>query len=117
MEPIDGLEDVSNLINDFLEDASVWCKLEWDKPLSEDALVLAQFSGRFDFCDVVWNEREQEIALEFLFHPEVGGTEVPSISLPIDPDDVEVNILDNGLEIQSLDFCLFVTITNRSLNL
>lgn len=117
MEPINGLEEVANLINDFLEDAAVWCRLEWAKPLSEDRFILAQFSGRFDFSDVVWNESDQEIALEIFFYPDADGTEVPSISLPIDPDDVEVNMLDDGLEIQSLDFCLYATITSRSFNL
>lgn len=115
LDSISELEDLTGFINDFLEDSIIWSRLEWDRPGGQDTFVLTQFLGRFDLCDVVLNESDQEIALEFLFHP-VDGDEVPSISLPIDPDDVEVNILDNGLEIQSLDFYLLLTIANRSPN-
>lgn len=115
LDSISELEDLTSFINDFLEDSIIWSRLEWDMPDSQDTFVLTQFSGRFDLCDVVLNESDQEIALELLFHP-VDGDEVPTISMPIDPEDVEVNILDKGLEIQSLDFYLLLTIADRPPN-
>lgn len=114
MDSITELEDLTGLINDLLEDSTVWCQLEWDMPESDETFTLAQFSGDFDLCDVVLNELEQESALEFLFYPSSDAEEIPSLVLPIDPDDVEVNILDDGLEMQSLDFYLVITITNRT---
>ncbi|GAX90048.1 hypothetical protein [Effusibacillus lacus] len=112
-DSINSLEDLVSFLDDFLQDSTVWCRLEWDNPIAEDTVVLAQFQARYDMCDIVEGEAERVIALEFLFHPSDFEEEVPSLSLPVDPDDVEVNILDDALEMQSLDYRLLLRITNH----
>ncbi|MFC4769625.1 hypothetical protein [Effusibacillus consociatus] len=114
MEEITSLDELTSFLESFLQDATVWCRLEWQKNENEQSIILTQFEGQFDFCDVVADEAGREIALEFLFHPSKEYEEPQVVSLPVDPDDVEVNILENALEIESLDFYLLLTIANGS---
>jgi hypothetical protein len=114
MESIDSLEELAAFLGDFLADSTVWCRLEWDQSANRQSIVLAQFEGQFDLCDVVADESGREVALEFLFHPVAGQEEPPVTTIPVDPDDVEVNILDQALEIESLDFYLLLRISKVS---
>jgi hypothetical protein len=115
MEEIHNLQDLASFLENFLEDTTVWCRLEWNGHQSPQSIVLSQFEGKFDFCDVSTDESDRGIALEFVFHPTEAAEEPQIVSLPVDPDDIEVNILDEALEIESLDFYILLRITNRSL--
>lgn len=116
MEPIGNLDELTAFLEDFLTDATVWCRLEWYQPVNQQSIVLSQFQGKFDFCDAVTDESGREVALEFVFFPQGETQEAGVVSLPVDPDDVDVNILDQALEIESLDFYLLLKISNGSRN-
>jgi hypothetical protein len=85
--------------------------LEWHRPDAEDGIVLANFTEKYDFCDVALDAEGNETALEFLFHSRHSDSEPPAISLPVDPDDVVVNILEGAMEIESMEFYLTLSIT------
>lgn len=110
MHEIKELEDLTGFINDFLQDSLVGCRLEWNRPDAYDAVVVANFVEKYDFCDVALDGDGNETALEFLFHSRYSDGEPTAVSLPVDPDDVTVNILEGALEIESLEFYLMLSI-------
>ncbi|BCJ86173.1 hypothetical protein [Effusibacillus dendaii] len=113
MDAINGLQDLALFLEEFFSDSVVRGKLEWQLQTDGDSIILAQVEGPFDFCDVLTGKNETEIALEFMLHPQQPGHEVSSIAIPVDPDDVEVNILDQAIEIESMDYYLLLHITNH----
>ncbi|WP_018131172.1 hypothetical protein [Effusibacillus pohliae] len=114
MDSLHELEELASFLEDFLLDRAVWARLEWEPPDGRSPIVLCQFAGQIDFCDVAADETDRETALEFLFYPQRDGEEPPTVALPVDPENVEVNLLDDGLEIRSLEFCLLFTIASCS---
>lgn len=113
MDPIHNLEDLTSFLEDFLQDSTVWCQLQWIKNDSEEPIQLAKFLGQFDYCDLVVDEMQQEVGIEFVFFPPDTFNEPAVATLPVDPDDVEVNILDNALEISSLEYSMILSIITQ----
>ena len=109
-EPVSGLHDVIDILETFFAEYRVWVKLEMQLEKGEEVLelVLTQFASEYDMCDVVESETNQEIALEFLFR-EVNSEESGEphlVTLPIDPQDVEIDLLDGECVLQSGAFKL-----------
>jgi hypothetical protein len=107
-EQITQLDELVQLLDDLLRDRELFVRLEM---YEREGMVLAQFAGRYDLCDVVIGENGEEIALEFLFDSiTFNGVsqESQSIAIPVDPDDVEVNILEQAIEIESRGFFLTI---------
>jgi hypothetical protein len=112
-EQITQLDELVQLLDDLLRDRELFVRLEMyeREDMNEREWVLAQFAGRYDLCDVVIGENGEAIALEFLFDSiTFNGVsqESQSIAIPVDPDDVEVNILEQAIEIESRGFFLTI---------
>jgi hypothetical protein len=112
-EQITQLDELVQLLDDLLRDRDLFVRLEMfeQEETHERECVLAQFAGTYDLCDVVIGEHGEEIALEFLFDSMTsndGMQESQSIAIPVDPDDVEVNILEQAIEIESRGFFLTI---------
>jgi hypothetical protein len=110
-EAITQLDELAQFMDDLLRDRKLFVRLEMfeQEHAHEKTCVLAQFTGQYDLCDVVTGEYGEEIALEFLFDGQAAGDgslEGPTIAIPVDPDDVEVNILDQEIEIESKGYFL-----------
>lgn len=111
-EPVSGLHDLIDIFEAFFAEYRVWVKLEMQVERGEEVyeLVLAQFASDYDMCDAVESEANQEIALEFLFREvdERENGEPQTITMPIDPQDVEVDLLDGKVVLQSGSFTLTI---------
>jgi hypothetical protein len=110
-EPVSGLEDLTAILEAMFADEYVAVRLEMQLVRGEAAtdLVLAQFHATLDLCDIVMSENEEEVALEFLFQQMSGpeGSEEPSVvTIPVDPQDVEVDLHENMVKLESGAFTL-----------
>ncbi len=110
-EPMSGLEELVQLVETLYADERVAVRLEMQ--LERDGavtdLVLTQFDASLDLCDIVMSESDQEIALEFLFQElsGLGGAEEQSVvTMPIDPQDVEVDLHESMMTVESGAFTL-----------
>lgn len=113
-EPVSGLEDLVQILETLFADDRVSVRLEMQMERGETVteLVLAQFNGRLDLCDIVMSELEEEVALEFLFQEMSGpeGAEEPSVvTMPIDPQDTEVDLHEQKVTLESGLFTLTLT--------
>ncbi|ASS75963.1 hypothetical protein CIG75_14010 [Tumebacillus algifaecis] len=113
-EPLSGLDDLVQILETMFADEKVSVRLEMQVERGESVtdLVLAQFNGQFDLCDIVMSELETEVALEFLFQEMSGVLEAeePSVvTLPIDPQDVEVDLHEQKVTLESGAFTLTLT--------
>jgi hypothetical protein len=110
-EPVSGLEDLTAILEAMFADEYVAVRLEMQLVRGEAAtdLVLAQFHATLDLCDIVMSENEEEVALELLFQQMSGpeGSEEPSVvTIPVDPQDVEVDLHENMVKLESGAFTL-----------
>ncbi|MFD2170926.1 hypothetical protein [Tumebacillus lipolyticus] len=110
-EPMSGLEELVQLVETLYADERVAVRLEMQ--LERDGavtdLVLTQFDASLDLCDIVMSESDREIALEFLFQElsGLGGAEEQSVvTMPIDPQDVEVDLHESMMTVESGAFTL-----------
>ncbi|ARU62197.1 hypothetical protein CBW65_15170 [Tumebacillus avium] len=113
-EPVSGLEDLVQILETLFADDRVSVRLEMQMERGEAVteLVLAQFNGRLDLCDIVMSELEEEVALEFLFQEMSGPEEAeePSVvTMPIDPQDTEVDLHEQKVTLESGLFTLTLT--------
>lgn len=113
-EPVSGLEDLVQILETLFADDRVSVRLEMQVERGESVteLVLAQFNGRLDLCDIVMSELEEEVALEFLFQEMSGPEEAeePSaVTMPIDPQDTEVDLHEQKVTLESGSFTLTLT--------
>jgi hypothetical protein len=105
-EPVSGLDDLVGILGTLFEGQRVWVRLEMTETRGEDVHehLLAQFASELDLIDTVVAENGQEVALEFLFR-EVEetpfGEEPRMVSFPLDPNDVEVDLDEGRVVLQS----------------
>lgn len=108
-EPVTGLEDLVEILEAFFTEATVWVRLEMQDVRGEAVHdhILAQFAATFDLCDIVQSETGDDVAFEFLFRELVEQVEEPRmITLPIDPQDIEVDLSEAGITLDSRNFTL-----------
>ncbi|PWK06944.1 hypothetical protein [Tumebacillus permanentifrigoris] len=95
-EPVSGLEDLIGILESLFAETPVWVRLEMQEERGEIVHdhLLAQFASTFDLCDIVQSEAGEDVAIEFLFREseEEAGGEPQAVTLPIDPQDIEVDL-------------------------
>jgi hypothetical protein len=109
-EPVSGLEDLIGILESLFAETPVWVQLEMQEERGElvHDHLLAQFASTFDLCDVVQSEAGEDVAIEFLFREseEEAGGEPQAVTMPIDPQDVEVDLSPEQVTLSSGLFTL-----------
>ncbi|MBL0388161.1 hypothetical protein JJB07_16205 [Tumebacillus sp. ITR2] len=109
-EPVSGLEDLIGILESLFSEAPVWVRLEMQEERGEivHEHLLAQFASTFDLCDLVQSEAGEDVAMEFLFREteEEAGGEPQSVTFPIDPQDIEVDLSPEEVTLTSRNFSL-----------
>ncbi|MGZ6530025.1 MAG: hypothetical protein ACXVC5_08685 [Tumebacillaceae bacterium] len=109
LEPISGLEDLVQILETLFADQKLWLRLEMQEERGESVHdhILAQFASTLDLCDIVQSEAGEDVGIEFLFREldeQVG--EPRMLTMPIDPQDVEVDLSEQVVTLQSGMFTL-----------
>ena len=110
---VEGLEDLAGILETLFGDQTVYVRLWMREERGETVHehLLAQFASTLDLCGIVQSEAEEDVALEFLFR-EVDasgeGEEPRMITLPVDPQDVEVDLDPDQVAVSSGSFTLTV---------
>ncbi|KEO82516.1 hypothetical protein [Tumebacillus flagellatus] len=109
-EPVSGLDDLIGILESLFAETPVWVRLEMQEERGEVVHdhLLAQFASTFDLCDLVQSEAGEDVALEFLFREteEEAGGEPQSVTLPINPQDIEVDLSPEEVTLTSGVFAL-----------
>lgn len=108
-EPVSGLEDLAQLLETLFADQRIWLRLEMQEERGETVHdhVLAQFASTLDLVDIVQSEAGEDVGIEFLFREldeQVGEPQM--ITLPIDPQDIEVDLSEQVVTLESGLFTL-----------
>lgn len=110
---VEGLEDLAGILESLFGDSQVlvrlWMREERGETVHEH--LLAQFAGTLDLCGIVQSETEEDVAIELLFG-EVdrtdGGEEPRLMAMPVDPQDVEVDLDLDQVAVSSGSFTLAI---------
>jgi len=110
---VEGLEDLAALLESLFGDSQVFVRL-WLREERVETVhehLLAQFAGTLDLCGIVQSEAEEDVALELLFR-EVdgadGGEEPRLMTMPVDSQDVEVDLDPDQVAVSSGSFTMAI---------
>lgn len=110
---VEGLEDLAGILESLFGDSQVfvrlWMREERGETVHEH--LLSQFAGTLDLCGIVQSESEEDVALELLFRevdPTGGGEEPRLMAMPVDSQDVEVDLDPDQVAVSSGSFTLAI---------